>query len=778
MFAFRAQLGTESVCVGDQLGCKMPKKSRCTSACVPGRFPFGQSKPIPVAQPYQGRIRPNDFSGLGNKHWEIRPNTTEVHRIPRHNLGSLAKFEVPTRKANLQNTVSDLSYAGKRQSNPNRLAKSYRDDELRELCCTKRATPLSRITGSGQQTLEDSNDKCPASFRPKQTRAGLVATESQTGVQDSPSVPDTLPYHRCKRHWLGSQAEQPKLTRHMVTFAARSTLQPERDDRYFKRLKRSLSAPEFEIRNDTDGQQVRCFIPSQRRRYEVCGTHEPNERSVLHHGSIQHQHLDLSHPRELQLPCRSLISPKSSTGVAPTPTSDPDSIQEVGHACSGSVRIIQGPCSRSILHTGQNRQDSLLLRRSKHDLELSTSMGVPTATPCAESSCSSELRIRGIPNGCATLGKSILEAGSKEQSPSSTFHNQEPVAGPSGCIDGSTSTQGVRNDTRSLEMWGWNEHLTNWTEEQKQLISSSWRVSTLNTYRPAWNRWLAWTRNTGVDTYNPNGSDLARYVADLHQKDRLSLSTILVHKSVVTTFSNPNSQTNLSSHSLVKHVLKAIALSKPQSRKPPVWDTDIITQYLKNKDPATTSLYETSKRTAAILLLCSGRRVHDLTLLSISPENYKVEDDYIILRPVFGSKTDTADHRQSGWKLMTHAENKAICPVYWVKRLIELSQTRREAAKSDSLFLAITGASRPASRTIIGGWIKKLLHEAGINATAGSFRSAVASKNWIENFQLDDILARGNWKSANTFRKFYCREIVTVSGNKSSVTSSFAPADD
>lgn len=155
-----------------------------------------------------------------------------------------------------------------------------------------------------------------------------------------------------------------------------------------------------------------------------------------------------------------------------------------------------------------------------------------------------------------------------------------------------------------------------------------------------------------------------------------------------------------------------------------------------------------------------------------------IGDHHVILKPAFGSKTDSQNHRQSSWKLTSRQhENIALCPVDWIpiplksKHLIQLSKPQRNVAKSDSLFLALTGNPRPASGTIIAGWIKKLLREAGIEATAGSVRSAVASKNWIDNFQLDDILARGNWKSANTFRKFYQREIINSSTSSTTITS-------
>ena len=328
-------------------------------------------------------------------------------------------------------------------------------------------------------------------------------------------------------------------------------------------------------------------------------------------------------------------------------------------------------------------------------------------------------------------------------------------------------------------MRGWHQKMTGWSESQKSLLSSSWRESTLKTYRPAWNRWVSWSERENVDPFHPDGSSVAKFLADLHQKENLSLSTILVHKSVIATFAEPNNKKKLSSDILVKQILKSIALAKPKLAKPPIWDTDILVEFLLAKKPNTTSLFEVSKHTAVLLLLCSGRRTHDLTLLRVSVDYCKIEDQHIVLRPIFGSKTDSAQHQQSGWKLLCNPDNTLLCPVYWVKLLINLSESRRDLAKADNLFVTVTGRARPATRTIISGWVKKVLIEAGIKATPGSFRSAVASKRWVENCQLDDILAKANWKSANTFTKFYRREIIPVSISSPSVriASNFVPVD-
>ncbi|KOB78374.1 putative reverse transcriptase-7 [Operophtera brumata] len=171
-----------------------------------------------------------------------------------------------------------------------------------------------------------------------------------------------------------------------------------------------------------------------------------------------------------------------------------------------------------------------------------------------------------------------------------------------------------------------------------------------------------------------------------------------------------------------------------------------------------------------------GRRVHDLTLLTVDSEHCVINDDHVILWPIFGSKTDNSDYRQSGWKLLKNQRSKNLDPVFWINNCEKLLRDRRKTAKCTNLFLHLRGQAKAASRTVIASWVKSALAEAGIIASPGSIRSAVASKNWADNVPVDEILSRGNWRSGNTFRQFYRREVIPVTAH-SSVTSAFVPCD-
>lgn len=127
---------------------------------------------------------------------------------------------------------------------------------------------------------------------------------------------------------------------------------------------------------------------------------------------------------------------------------------------------------------------------------------------------------------------------------------------------------------------------------------------------------------------------------------------------------------------------------------------------------------------------------------------------------MFGAKTDNGPRRQTGLKLLPNQQS-SLCPVKWVRLLIQVTRDRRIKETNNHLFITIKGMAKPASRTLIGGGVRSVLKNAGIDASPGSCQSAVAFLAWLENRPIEEILERGNWKAVETLRKHYCRENET-----------------
>lgn len=236
----------------------------------------------------------------------------------------------------------------------------------------------------------------------------------------------------------------------------------------------------------------------------------------------------------------------------------------------------------------------------------------------------------------------------------------------------------------------------------------------------------------------------------------------MVHKSVILTFADPSQEKQLGNHPVVSAMLKAIKIQRCMSAPVPktqIWNIQDLFQWLKSNIPDNESIFQVSRHVTLLLLLASGRRIHDLTLLMVDDMHCERSDSSLTFWPKFGSKTDNDRNRQSGWHL-TCSGDMALSLVKWVNCLIEVTNSRRKAREGlNNLFITTRGKVKAASRTVIAGWLKEPFKDIGINCSPGSVRSAVASNDFQNNVPLDEILKRGNWRGSTNFFKHYCKSV-------------------
>ncbi|KAF6197733.1 hypothetical protein GE061_008699 [Apolygus lucorum] len=343
-----------------------------------------------------------------------------------------------------------------------------------------------------------------------------------------------------------------------------------------------------------------------------------------------------------------------------------------------------------------------------------------------------------------------------------------------GPINGQTTSRSKRNDPRDLETTGWASHITNWSHSEQLLLSAAWRPSTISSYRHPWARWRTWAEQEGLDPLQPSPVALARFLAFLHTTVRLAPASIAVHKSVVASWSNPHHTSGLASHPIVRKMMKGITCSQPKKEVRSIWDISKLKNWIQHNPPQETSFFQVSRHVAILLLLASGRRVHDLTLLSVDASHFQEVPPDLVFWPEFGAKTDNASYRQSGWRLSPDPNNPLWDIVKWTKLLLHMRHSRCGSKHITRLFISSRGRVKAATRAVIAKCVATALTAAGIEAAPGSFRSAVNSHLARLQVPLDDILSRANWKSSGTFLKHYYRPI-SGSSNCDIGISSFMP---
>lgn len=395
------------------------------------------------------------------------------------------------------------------------------------------------------------------------------------------------------------------------------------------------------------------------------------------------------------------------------------------------------------------------------EMEVSSCLGVSSTPIDSQSTSSPELSEWDLHSGGPKMGQGFLEKRSEKEGSGTSFSNKKNSGSSDRPLDQSGTTQGESAVFGGLENSGWSALVAPLSKDDVDLLQTAWRNSTWKTYLSAWRHWLSWCSTSKVVPSNPNPHHVASYLSFLCQTKKLAYQTILVHKSVIVSFANPNLEKGLGSHPLVKSMLKAISLKEACNRplRSKIWNIQDLIDWLKSNPPLENSIFQVSRHLSCLLLLASGRRVHDLTLLSIDKDHCTVSKDSIIFWPRFGSKTDNAERRQSGWKLLG-CEDEVFNIVKWINVLIKASSDRRKAVSGlDSLFISTRGKVKAASRTVIAGWLKGIFKCLGIDLGVGSIRSAVASHGFENNISLDEILSKGNWMSSQNFFKHYWKSV-------------------
>lgn len=777
LFTFWSEHSAQDLCCANKLDSPNTQATRCEDNCVSRRFLDRSPRREPASESCQNFARNSGDIRLADQLQKVGHHTVEKPSLSRNPLGSMGESQAPSRRQNSWPCGENRSFAVEGAHNSQGAPKPRRSPQFCLLHSSERKTQFSRASEPFEQNIEVGSQEITFLTSPSHRKPDMVAPKLSTPVGPTHATSSAFPHNRCIGHRLGSSPGQSLTLGSLVRSRERSSLQPKGNDSNPKSFGRSLSAPETQDGFNSERQQVGSCIPTSRGRYQISSSPGLNLQGFPDHRATSNSHERFLHTGYIQRPRRSSIEIADDSRVASVCKMHEQNILEMGSATNRPICIQPGSCSVELRVFRPERRPSPVLRCVFPNVELQSCVGVSSTFSDSQGFRLSQSSTGNVLSRSSTVGEGFLATRHQIACPSSPIHNTSPRRSADRQDNRATTTECTRNDSRSVEMWGWSGMLKSWNSSQLELLEKSWRPSTRKVYGVAWKRWLAWCETHQVNPSSPIASDLARYLSDLHLVNKLSYSSILLHKSVVSNLCNPDSSGQLSSNTLVKHVLKSIALQKLIPRvKPPVWNIDDLASFLESKRVDENNSFQVQRHTAALLLLCSGRRIHDLTLLRVDSNNYCSQDNVLVFWPVFGSKTDSVDNRQSGWRLFSNKANKNLDPVHWAKCTISLLENRRNAANCNNLFINIRGKPKPASKTLIAGWIKSQLVEAGIKATPGSVRSAVASKNWVDNYPLEEILARGNWRSQNTFSKYYKRE-VKPSGNRVSVTALFNPVD-
>ncbi len=190
-------------------------------------------------------------------------------------------------------------------------------------------------------------------------------------------------------------------------------------------------------------------------------------------------------------------------------------------------------------------------------------------------------------------------------------------------------------------------------------------------------------------------------------------------------------------------------LAPPPNKKVVIWDPETPLSFI-NSRPRPTEFRAAGQEALLLVLLATGMRVDCASKLSKT----------VIKRAAF-CQIEFLLPRKTGHSgpqvLRRFLENQRLCPVEAIDHFQSLAKKIRKPAEN---FLFISSKGKRAHIDTLRHWVTDLLEECGIQASAGTCRSASASAAVARDVDVDVVLKAAGWKKESTFRRYYQRQVL------------------
>jgi integrase len=258
---------------------------------------------------------------------------------------------------------------------------------------------------------------------------------------------------------------------------------------------------------------------------------------------------------------------------------------------------------------------------------------------------------------------------------------------------------------------------------------------------------LDFIREVGRDVDTAREIDLLSFLQQYVDKQRAA-STIRSAHAALLHFFTLYGRHEFSTSPLINLLVRGAQNLAPVKEKVPfIWDPEIPLNMLAAR-PYPDNLREAGREAALLLLLATGIRVSDASRLS----RKMVKTGAVWAIPYLEKRKTGPSPPQTVLPYPT----ARLCPVRALQRFLSLANPFR---KPNERFLFISMLGKRASVDTLRNWVRELLKEAGIQAPAGSCRSAATSAAISRNVDIDLVMKAAGWAKESTFRRYYQRAI-------------------
>lgn len=197
-------------------------------------------------------------------------------------------------------------------------------------------------------------------------------------------------------------------------------------------------------------------------------------------------------------------------------------------------------------------------------------------------------------------------------------------------------------------------------------------------------------------------------------------------------------------------------LRPPIPRYSFTWDVAKVLNYLGSLHPLQDlSMKLLTLKTVALLALATAQRAQTLANLKLN----LIQRTGNSLNFRIDSLLKTSRPKHLNNEISVSSYHKAqVCPV---KTLVYYISKTKNLRKANKLFVSFKTYKAVKSCTI-SRWLKLVLHLSGIDTEkfkGHSYRAAASSKARKAGMSVNEIMKTANWSSANTFRKYYHKDV-------------------
>ena len=194
-------------------------------------------------------------------------------------------------------------------------------------------------------------------------------------------------------------------------------------------------------------------------------------------------------------------------------------------------------------------------------------------------------------------------------------------------------------------------------------------------------------------------------------------------------------------------------------------DVNKVLSYLKSLGPNDSlSLKQLTLKTAALLTILAGRRIHTLHMLSVIHVDQSL--DKAIFHIIVITKCSKPTRPNQPVLYRAYVEDELLCPVKCIYAY--LAQRSEIVTQGFTEFFITYGKPHhPASKDSPARWVKELMGNSGRDTEIFKPHSTrVASNSTVckLGMPLQELLKRGQWSNAGTFFTYYFREIENSLG--------------